>query len=443
MAWKWDTVLYDRDNYSAGVGRRIWKLEGEQLVIHLGTRREQGTYTSDFGVDEAGESFMLGSKDGGLSWKPYEGDLPGEVETRLPDNTLISVVSGCERPLEENKAVVARVGRNPDTVTGDRDYWPESMREELEQQGYTVFGAFDGTLMTETALDCLRSFDKGATYERKRIEGLPRMGRRLGTFRALLCLEDGTLLTACFGKWGSGRSAVGHFSYALRSTDRGETWTLIPIGDDPSGRRDFDETDLLELPEGRILAMMRSYEQPGRKEAYLHQSFSNDGGATWSPPEATPIWGYPPQLTRLNSGAIHCVYAHRRYPYGIRACLSHDHGKTWDIENEIVIRDDAMTGRVGYPTSVQLDDETILTAYCFERIPRVPYSQDDVVAWGPGKYSGDIVVHGWHRDPETQANLGGCHRFAGVSRYTQDFVRAPGQTTSRVQYIPGSADTMD
>ena len=394
-------------------------------------------------MDEVGENFILISEDGGLSWEPQAEDLPGEVETRLPDGSLVSIVSGCERTLEENRAVVEAAGRNPDTGTGDRDYWPEEMREELERRGYVVFGAFTGTLMTETALDCLRSFDGGQTYERQRIEGLPPMGRRLGTFRSLLCLEDGTLLTACFGKWGGGRSAVGHFAYALRSIDRGESWTLVPIGDDPSGRRDFDETDLLQLPDGRVLAMMRSYEQPGRKEAYLHQSFSADGGRTWSAPQATPIWGYPPQLTRLQDGAIHCVYAHRRYPYGIRACLSRDGGQSWDIENEIVVRDDAMTGRVGYPTSVQLEDETIVTAYSLERIPRVPYSADDSVAWGAGKYSGDIVIHGWGRDPQTQANVGGCHGFAGVSRYTPDYVRPLGQTSSAVRYRTGGADTTD
>ena len=142
MAWKWDSVLYDRDEYRAGIGRRIWKLEGEKLVVRIGARREQGTYMSDFGADEVAETITLSSENGGLSWEPYEGSLSGEVETELPDGTLISVVSGCERPLEENKAVVAAAGRNPDIVTGDRDYWPDDMQEELERQGYVVFGAF-------------------------------------------------------------------------------------------------------------------------------------------------------------------------------------------------------------------------------------------------------------------------------------------------------------
>ena len=441
MAWKWDTVLYDRDEYRVGLGRKIWRLPDGKLAVRVSTRPEQGTYSSDFGSDVVAEKFILASEDGGLSWDTFDGVLRSEIETELPDGTLISVVSGCERTLEENKAVVAEVGRNPDTVTGDRDYWPESMEAELIERGYLVFRAFTGTLMTETALDCLRSSDGGKTYDRIRIEGLPKMGRRLGTFRTLLHLEDGTLLTACFGHWKGGNTAGCNLAYALRSEDRGDTWKLIPIGDDPN--RHFGETDLLALPNGRILAMMRSYVQPRRREAYLHQSFSDDGGLTWMKPEATPIWGYPPQLTLLNNGTIHCVYAHRRYPFGIRACLSQDNAKSWDIGNEIIIRDDAMTGRVAYPMSVELDDETVLTAYSFERIPRVPYDKNDVVAWGIGKYSGEIHINPWRRDPKTQANVGGCHRFAGVSRYTQDYVRPSGQMTSKVKYFTEDADSMD
>ncbi|MBI2191288.1 MAG: exo-alpha-sialidase [Planctomycetes bacterium] len=444
MAWKWDAVLYDQEDHVCGIGRRIWKLENEKLAIRVGARREQGTFISDFGCDERGQSWILCSKDGGLNWKPGEPALPDETETVLPDGTRISVVMGSERSAEENRAVLAAAGRDPSVFSNRGDYWPASKKEELLKKGYVVFDAFKGTVLTETALDCQRSFDGGKTYERKRIEGLPPMGRRIETFRTLLSLRDGTLLTACWGHRKGGTDGTGTFSFALRSTDRGGSWQLIPIGEDPAGRRDFDETDILELPDGGILAMMRSYEQPGRRKAYLHQSLSRDGGLTWSVPERTPIWGYPPQLTLLSSGAVHCVYAHRRYPFGIRACLSHDNGRSWDIENEIIVRDDAMTGRVGYPTAVQVTDGTILTAYAIERIPRMPYSKEDRVTWGPGRDSGgDIFIRAWHRDPQTQGNVGGCHQFAGISRYTPDYVRPRGQVSSRVRVFVDGTDPTD
>ena len=67
------------------------------------------------------------------------------------------------------------------------------------------------------------------------------------------------------------------------------------------------------------------------------------------------------------------TYGYRRPPLGVRACLSSDCGKTWDLANEIVLRLDGGTppeqnrkvadADLGYPTSVQLADGSIFTVY--------------------------------------------------------------------------------
>ena len=57
------------------------------------------------------------------------------------------------------------------------------------------------------------------------------------------------------------------------------------------------------------------------------------------------------------------TYGHRRDPFGIRACLSSDEGESWSIKNEIVLRDDLKNRDLGYPTTTQLDDALLLTAY--------------------------------------------------------------------------------
>jgi hypothetical protein len=66
-------------------------------------------------------------------------------------------------------------------------------------------------------------------------------------------------------------------------------------------------------------------------------------------------------------------YGYRRPPYGVRACLSKDNGKTWDLENEIVLRMDGGTREgearkvidwdLGYPVSLELADGRIFTVY--------------------------------------------------------------------------------
>ena len=75
------------------------------------------------------------------------------------------------------------------------------------------------------------------------------------------------------------------------------------------------------------------------------------------------MWGKPPNPVVLRSGALLCSYAYRREPFGIRACVSYDEGATWDIANEKIIRDDAVTGRISYPTAVQLEDESVFAFY--------------------------------------------------------------------------------
>jgi hypothetical protein len=40
-----------------------------------------------------------------------------------------------------------------------------------------------------------------------------------------------------------------------------------------------------------------------------------------------------------------------------------DGGRTWDIGNEVVLRDDGLDRDMGYPSSVQLPDGAILTTY--------------------------------------------------------------------------------
>jgi hypothetical protein len=114
-----------------------------------------------------------------------------------------------------------------------------------------------------------------------------------------------------------------------------------------------------------MVAMMRTGPGKGPGEGYLYQATSYDWGLTWYPYVRTPMWGHPPHLLRLQSGAVLCTYGHRRPLYGVRACLSYDEGETWDIEHEVVLRDDGLHGDLGYPCSVQLPDGTILTVYYF------------------------------------------------------------------------------
>ena len=73
--------------------------------------------------------------------------------------------------------------------------------------------------------------------------------------------------------------------------------------------------------------------------------------------------GNPPSMIKLKDGRMAITYGFRSAPYGIRAKLSRDDGKTWGPE--IVLRDDAGTWDLGYPRTVQRADGKIVTVYYF------------------------------------------------------------------------------
>jgi hypothetical protein len=110
---------------------------------------------------------------------------------------------------------------------------------------------------------------------------------------------------------------------------------------------------------------MARYEEIPRapERGRLWQFDSQDGGHTWSEPRELPILGKPPHLITLRDGRVLVTYGYRHEPFGQRACLSRDGGRTWDYDREIVLLDDAPSGDLGYPASVELDDGSILTVY--------------------------------------------------------------------------------
>lgn len=134
------------------------------------------------------------------------------------------------------------------------------------------------------------------------------------------------------------------------------------------------------LPGNKIIAMLRTNDRSLPKEmkaadaAYLYQSDSYDRGLRWTEPRNAGIWGHPAHLFYLQEKRnILCVYGYRKKPFGIRACLSSDFGQSWDLENEIIISDDGSGIDLGYPVSVQLEDERILAVYYFYKEGKVRF----------------------------------------------------------------------
>jgi hypothetical protein len=70
-----------------------------------------------------------------------------------------------------------------------------------------------------------------------------------------------------------------------------------------------------------------------------------------------------PSITKIRSGELLVVSCgDPREQFGEKACISRDGGETWEADKETMINP-AMNSDLGYPASVQLDDDSILTIY--------------------------------------------------------------------------------
>ena len=160
---------------------------------------------------------------------------------------------------------------------------------------------------------------------------------------------------------------------AARSTDGGRTWAeqgSVPIYPNTHGAN-YHEPHVVELASGRLLGMIRlenhgghNLESAGVVHFSMMQTESTDGGRMWSVPRPLNFHGSPPHLLRHTSGTVLLTYGYRQAPFGQRVAISRDDGKTWD--HDWIIRDDGPDGDLGYPSTVELTDGSLLTV-CYQK----------------------------------------------------------------------------
>lgn len=151
--------------------------------------------------------------------------------------------------------------------------------------------------------------------------------------------------------------------YAFESRDGGRTWEKLSRIEfaEGCGSANYHEPHALELADGSILAAIRVQGIKDTPDFTVHLCRSYDGGRTWTSPEATGIFGSPPHLLQLPSGEIVMTYGRRTAPFGERAAISRDGGKTFGDER--VISEESYSADLGYPSSVCLPDGSVLTVY--------------------------------------------------------------------------------
>jgi len=187
-------------------------------------------------------------------------------------------------------------------------------------------------------------------------------------FGNIVAGADGTLRAAAYLRKEDGREC-----YLLRSRDDGRTWG-DPVILNPAG----NETAILHLGGGRWLAASRELHE--NKTADVVLCTSDDDGRTWQRRKPLTL---PNQVTshllRLADGRVLLSYGNRNWGnFGVDVRLSDD-GRTWGAPIRIA---SAPFSDCGYPSSVQLPDGRVVTAY-YTKVSHDFHYEMRVAFWNP------------------------------------------------------------
>lgn len=229
-----------------------------------------------------------------------------------------------------------------------------------------------------------RSSDRGSTWQHSSSVNLPGAADYLIPFGDVIT-GPGKTLAACayhdgrYKRTGNpsrnrrdpAAKALGS-SYLLFSKDDGRTWgDAVVIGAD-----DYNETVVLRLRPDRWLAVARTI-----KDAHLELFVSEDEGQSWA--AAGPLTlprQHPGHLLRLKDGRIVLTYGVRDPGHpGVGMRWSDDEGRTWKAATTLAHLEGSTDH--GYPSTVELADGALVTAYYSNGIPEHRRYHMGVVRW--------------------------------------------------------------
>lgn len=213
----------------------------------------------------------------------------------------------------------------------------------------------------------IRSIDGGKTWS-------PRIPTVVNSPHGPIQLKDGRQLYVGKQLW-TGEKKVG----VAESKDDGLTWQWlaeIPTRPGDDATKSYHELHAVEASDGTLIAQIRNHNATNAGETL--QTESKDGGKTWTVPHSIGVWGLPSHLLRLRDGRLLMTYGHRRKPFGNQARLSTDNGQTWG--EAMIISGDGIGGDLGYPSTVELGDGTLLTVW-YEKMKEQPHAVLRQATW--------------------------------------------------------------
>jgi sialidase-1 len=319
-----------------------------------------GELLAGFDLGEAVESldyrtYLSRSTDNGKSWSAPQPLFDDIVRRRATHSVRLSRVLGDE--------LLAFGGR----------YYRDDPTEGLVNRDNLGYVPMD--------LILLRSRDGGNTWTRPRDIAPPLIGPAFETCHRIIELADGRWLapTSTWRGW-NGDSPNGMQAIALVSYDRGETWPEFLKTIDQSDRGVISwEQGLTQLADGRLLAIVWSFDERSGKSAPNRYAISGDG-INFSPPLENGMQGETAKLITLADGQVLCLYRRLDRP-GLWGSVVRIEGERWIEVAEVSLWQGPRTGiegtgpaaeelshlKLGYPSAVQLPDgEVFVVFWCLE-----------------------------------------------------------------------------
>lgn len=164
-------------------------------------------------------------------------------------------------------------------------------------------------------------------------------------------LADGTILA------GSSTESDGWVVHMERTTDAGKTWQKSsPLHD----KKEFGaiQPTILVYPSGRIQILCRS------RQNKITESWSDDGGKTWSPMQMTTLINPNSGVdaVMLKDGRALLVYNHSKGRSPLNVAVSAD-GRLWQAALTL----ESQPGEYSYPAVIQTSDGLVHITYTWKR----------------------------------------------------------------------------
>lgn len=216
------------------------------------------------------------------------------------------------------------------------------------------------------------SADRGHTWQGP--YRLLEMDNRLTARTDVVVLGPRSLLLGLSAKAPSVQAKLKDRAFFARTDDGGQTFEFLGwmTGEPLDTRSVMPAT--VRAANGRLVSALRRRRDEALAEGAPQANWvdvheSADEGRTWTllskvadTADGTHN-GNPPAQVHLPDGRLCVAYGCRSRPYGIRARLSADDGRTWGPE--LSLRDDALSWDIGYPRMAVRPDGRLITVYYY------------------------------------------------------------------------------